>query len=233
MNKQEKMLAEQQSPESSRRILGRNTSFAAREAYKAMRTNVRFTVHGGGCKKISITSGVAGEGKSITFLNYAISVAEAGQKVLLIDADLRRPALARLLSRNIQFGLSDVLAGLVSEKEAIQKNVYENLDILFAGNVPPNPSELLDSDSMKQVIEKLSSQYDYILVDTPPVNAVSDACIVGNLMDGVLLLVRQDSSRKDDVKRAVHRLKLTGTKLLGYILNDTTLEKRQIKAYYG
>lgn len=218
---------------SRRQILNRNSAFAAQEAYKTLRTNVRFALRGEGCKKICITSGAAGEGKSITFLNFAISVGEAGQKVLLIDADLRRPALARLLVEKATPGLSNVLAGLVSPEEAIHKEVYQNLDIIFSGDVPPNPSELLGSERLQEMVEKLSHEYDYILIDTPPVNVVSDACIVANVLDGVLLLVRQDSSRKDEVKRAVSRLQLTGAKLLGFILNDATLDKQKAYSYYG
>lgn len=218
---------------SRRKILSRNSAFAAQEAYRSLRTNVRFALRGGGCKKICVTSGAAGEGKSITFLNFAISLGEDGQKVLLIDADMRRPALARLLVEKATPGLSNVLAGLVSPEEAIHKEVYQNLDIIFSGDVPPNPSELLGSERLQEMVEKLSGQYDYILIDTPPVNIVSDACIVANVMDGVLLLVRQDSSKKEEVKRAVTRLQLTGAKLLGFILNDATLDKQDSYDYYG
>lgn len=218
---------------SRRQILSRNSAFVAQEAYKSLRTNVRFALRGKGCKKICITSGAAGEGKSITFLNFAISMSEAGQKVLLIDADMRRPALARLLVEKAAPGLSNVLAGLVTPEEAVHKEVYPNLDVIFAGDAPPNPSELLGSERLEEMIEKFSSQYDYILIDTPPVNIVSDACIVANMLDGVLLLVRQDSSRKDEVRRAVTRLQLTGAKLLGYILNDATLDKQKSCSYYG
>lgn len=218
---------------SRRQILNRNSTFAAQEAYKTLRTNVRFTLREDGCKTICITSGSAGEGKSITFLNFAISVGEAGQKVLLIDADLRRPALARLLIEKASPGLSNVLAGQVKPEDAIHKEICPNLDILFSGDVPPNPSELLGSERFPEMIEKLSAQYDYILVDAPPVNIVSDACIVANIMDGVLFLVRQDSSKKDEVKRAVAQLKLTGAKLLGFILNDATLNEQKSYYYYG
>ncbi len=213
-----------------RKILNQNSAFAAQEAYRTLRTNVRFALQGKGCKKICITSGAAGEGKSITLLNFAISMAEAGQKVLLIDADLRRPALARLLVEKAAPGLSNVLAGLVGVEDAIHKNVYQNLDIMFSGDIPPNPSELLSSDAMRQLVEQISQKYDYILVDTPPVNLVSDVCVVANLLDGVLLLARQNSSRKDELKRAVSRLQLTGAKILGFILNDATLSKS--KSYY-
>lgn len=208
-----------------RQILNKNSSFAVQESYKTLRTNVRFFLRGNSCKKICITSGAAGEGKSITLLNLAISMGEDGQKVLLIDADLRRPAQARLLVEKVSPGLSNVLAGLSTAEEAIRKEIYPNLDILFSGDVPPNPSELLGSDKMQELIEELSQKYDYILVDTPPVSIVSDASIVANLLDGVLLLVRQDRSRKDAVKRAINNLQLTGAKILGFVINGTVLEK--------
>ena len=172
-----------------------------------------------------MTSAQAGEGKSITLLNLAISVAETNKKVLLIDADLRRPAMARLLVEKASPGLSEVLVGDVELEKAINPGVYPNLDILFSGEIPPNPSEILSSERMLELIEKSAEKYDYILVDTPPVNVVTDACIVANILDGVLLLVRQNRSGKDDVRRAIDNLRLTGANLLGYILNGVELDE--------
>lgn len=215
-----------------RQILNKNSSFSVQEAYKTLRTNVRFFLRGDGCKRICITSGAAGEGKSITLLNLAISIAEGGQKVLLIDADLRRPALARLMVEKATPGLSNILAGLVDVKEAVRKEMYPNLDIIFSGDVPPNPSELLGSERMGRLIDDMAKEYDYILVDTPPVNVVSDACIVANLLDGVLMLVRQGRSRKDAVKRAVANLRLTGAKPLGFVLNGVVLDDKKSYGYY-
>lgn len=209
---------------SRRQILSKNSSFAVQEAYKTLRTNIRFFLRGNGCKKFCITSGTPGEGKSITLVNLAISIAEAGDRVLLIDADLRRPALSRLMLEKAAPGLSNTLAGLVPAEEAIRENMYPNLDIIFSGDIPPNPSELLGSERMKELIDAMSEKYDYILVDTPPVNVVSDACIVADLLDGVLMLARKDQSKKDDIKRAVDSLRLTGAKLLGFVLNGAELE---------
>lgn len=213
-----------------RHILNQNSSFAVREAYKTLRTNTRFFLNGEGCKKICITSSNLGEGKSITMLNLAISFAEVRKKVLLIDADMRRPALARLLIEKASPGLSNVLAGLATAEEAVHKEVYPNLDIIFSGDVPPNPSELLSDPRMHTLIEDMSQVYDYILVDTPPVNAVSDACIVANMLDGVLYLVRQNKTDKELVKRGVDQLNLVGAKLLGFVLNGVELETK--KGYY-
>lgn len=216
-----------------RHILNKNSSFTVQEAYKTLRTNIRFFLTGEGCKKFCITSSNMGEGKSITMLNLAISFAEAGQRVLLIDADLRRPAMARLLIEKATPGLSNVLAGLSSKEEAVRKEVYPNMDILFSGDIPPNPSELLSSDKMRELIESFSLEYDYILVDTPPVNAVSDTCVVANVLDGVLYLVRQNKTEKEAVVRGVNQLKLVGANLLGFVMNgvEMDLEKNYYEEY--
>ena len=216
-----------------RQILNKNSSFAAQEAYKSLRTSVRFALRSSGCKRISMTSAMANEGKSITMLNLAISVAMDGQKVLLIDADLRRPSQARMLVEKASPGLSNVLAGMVSAEEAIRPEIYPNLDVLFSGDVPPNPSELLGSEKMRELIEEMSQEYDYILVDTPPINLVSDAAIVTNLLDGVLLLVRQGKSRKDELKRAISNLELTGITPMGIVLNGVELREGKDYSYYG
>jgi len=215
-----------------RNILGNSSSFQVQEAYKMLRTNIRFSAPEEGCRKFCITSGLAGEGKSITALNLALSFAEAGQKVLLIDADLRRPTMARLLIENGAPGLSNILAGLCGEEEAIRKELYPNLDVLFSGEIPPNPSELLSNPRMEEMIKRLSEQYDYIFVDTPPVNIVADACIVASTLDGVLFVVRQNQSEQDSVKKGVSQLEIAGVKLMGFILNGAATEgSKRYKRY--
>ena len=214
----------------NRQFLLHSNSFEVQEAYKTLRTNLRFL---NDCKRICITSGMAGEGKSITLLNLAIAIAEAGQKVLLIDADLRRPAIARLINKGATPGLSNYLVGYAQVNEVIHENVFENLDIILSGDIPPNPSELLSTEALPGLIEKLSSKYDYILIDTPPVNVVSDASIVAGYLDGVLVLVRQGQARKDTVKRAIANLQLTGAKVLGLVLTGVPLEDKKGYGYYN
>lgn len=214
-----------------RQILNENSSFYVREAYKTLRTNILFALPDEECKKFCITSSMAGEGKSITILNLAISFGETGKKVLLIDADMRRPALARLLIEKATPGLSNLLVGLCTEQEAIRRDVYPNLDVLFSGDIPPNPSELLSSDSMAQFIEKMSAKYDYILVDTPPVDVVSDTCVVANFLDGVLYLARQNRAEKAAVARGINQLQLAGVKILGFVFNGVETYRKKYSEY--
>lgn len=207
-----------------RRILNEKSSFYVQEAYKTLRTNIRFSLGTGNNKKFCITSSLASEGKSITILNLAISFAQSGQKVLLIDADLRRPNLARLLIEKSSPGLSNILAGLCGPEEGVRKEVYPNLDIIFSGEIPPNPSELLGSPRMKQLVDAMAGRYDYILMDAPPVDIVSDACIIANVLDGVLYLVRMNQTEKEAVAIGVKQLELSGAKLMGFVLNGAEPE---------
>lgn len=212
-----------------RNILGNGSSFQVQEAYKTLRTNIRFSSSG---RKFCVTSGLAGEGKSITALNIAISFAEAGQRVLLIDADLRRPSQARLLIENGAPGLSNVLAGLCDDENAIRKDLIKNLDVMFSGEIPPNPSELLSSPAMQELLSRLEGKYDYIFIDTPPVNIVTDACVVGSLMDGVLFVVRQNQSDRDSVKQGVSQLNMAGVKIIGFVFNGADIKNRRKYSKY-
>lgn len=218
-------------PAQRKMILNDSSPFVLQEAYKTLRTNLLFSLRGKGCKRFCITSSMPGEGKSITILNLAISIAQTGKKVLLIDADLRRPALARLLAENPAPGLSNVLAGQATEMDAIREETYPNLDVLFCGDIPPNPSELLSSEQMQKLVEDMSLRYDYILMDTPPVNLVSDCCLVANILDGVVLLARHGKARKDGVKQALSQLKLTDAKILGCIFNGVTVNTKRYYRY--
>ena len=213
-------------------ILTNHSSFHVQEAYKALRTNIRFFLADSGCKKFCITSSAAGEGKSITILNLAISFAQTGQKVLLIDADMRRPSLARLLIEKAAPGLSNVLAGFNSEDESIRTNIYENLDVLLSGDLPPNPSELLGSENMQKLLGRLEKRYDYILVDLPPVGVVSDACVIANSLDGVLFLVRQNSTERDSVKYSIKQLELSGANQMGFVVNGAVTEGKSYSDKY-
>lgn len=218
-------------PMQRKMILNESSPFMLQEAYKTLRTNLLFALRGDGCKRFCITSSMPGEGKSITILNLAISIAQTGKKVLLIDADMRRPALARLLAENPVPGLSNVLAGQVSVSDAIRVQTYSNLDVMFCGDVPPYPSELLSSQQMVKLVEDMSRKYDFVLVDAPPVNLVSDCCIIANMLDGIVLLARQNKARKDGVKQAINQLRLTNANVLGCVFNGVAVNPKKYYRY--
>lgn len=201
------------------KVLASDSSFQVREAYKTLRTNLIFSLPQEGCKKICITSSIASEGKSTNSINLAITFAETGAKVLIVDCDLRRPNISKLLNKKSYPGLSNVLVGLNSLEEVVQDSGYENLDVIFSGNVPPNPAELLGSEKMHSIIDSLSEKYDYIFFDTPPVNIVTDTTILAKWMSGVVLVALYNSTDKDSIEEAIKQLEFAGAKILGFVLN--------------
>lgn len=205
-------------------ILSGKSDFYTKEAYKTLRTNIAFSLAVEGCKVIAVTSAMASEGKSITALNLAISFGEAGQRVLLIDGDLRRPNQARLLEMKSRPGLSNALIKRSDLEREVRRTAYPGLEALLCGDIPPNPSELLGSARMEELLNGLKERYDYIFIDTPPVNVVADASILTKYVDGVLFVVRQGESEKDSVLTAVSQLEFANAKLLGFILNGVRME---------
>ena len=206
-------------------ILNKNTSFSIKESYNILRTNITFSLPLEGCKIIGVTSAVSSDGKSINCLNLAISFAQTESRVLLIDCDLRRPNTARLLGLDASPGVSNVIVGLNSLDESVRKTEYENLDVLLSGDIPPNPSELLGSEVMGDILKELSSMYDYIFIDTPPVNVVADPCILSEYMSGIVLVVRQGLSDRNAVSAAIDQLLFSKAKMLGFLLNEVTRHK--------
>ncbi len=217
-NKQKKRLA-QDYEDIREKVLNSKTSFHVREAYKALRTNLIFSLPSDACKKIIITSALASEGKSTNCLNLAITFAEMDAKVLIIDCDLRRPNLARLLDVQNSPGLSNYLVGLNSCEDIVHKSVYNNLSYISAGNIPPNPVELLSSDNMGKLIERLEKEFDYIFFDTPPVNLVIDTVVVSKYVHGIVMIALQNSTDKEAIRYSLNQIKFAGAKVLGFILN--------------
>lgn len=206
-------------------ILSDDTSFVIRENYKTARTNIIFSVSGinkNGCKFIAITSANPGEGKTTTTLNLAITFALTGARVLAIDGDLRKPRMHRYLNLKKDIGLSSVLSQQIDLDKAIHKNVRPGLDVLPSGELPPNPAELLSSETMKELIEKLSEKYDYVFFDTPPVTVVTDAAALSPLVDGVIIIVRQNYTDHESLSIAINLLNIAKTKILGFFVNDAS-----------
>jgi len=216
--------------EERRNLLTPKSDFFIREAYKTLRTNVSFSLADDeGCKVIVVTSSMQSEGKSITAINLAISYAMTDRKVLVIDCDLRRPKLARLLQMSGKVGLSNLIMQPKLQERAVLSTDIRGLDVILSGDIPPNPSELLGSPRMKRLIEALRQSYDYIILDSPPVNMVTDAVVLAPESDGVLFLVRANHSERGAVIHAVEQLEYAKAKILGFVLNDVNMEK----THYG
>lgn len=212
--------------EERKHILTSGSDFFIREAYKTLRTNVSFALaNAEDSKVVLVTSSQQSEGKSITAINLAISYAQMERKVLVIDCDLRRPKVARLLRIATPEGLSNLLMSRTKTAESlIVRSDIKNLDVLPAGDIPPNPSELLASPKMEQVLAELKEKYDLIVLDTPPVNMVTDAVALAPQTDGVLFVVRANITERGAVIHAVEQLEYTKIKILGFILNGVDLE---------
>ncbi len=201
--------------------IGAELSFAASESYKLLRTNLSFCLpndDGKKCRIMGITSATQGEGKSTTSVNLSYSLAEAGYRTLLIECDMRLPTIATRLGLKKAPGLSNVVAGQNNGSIIQLSGIHKNLFVVSSGDIPPNPSELLTSDRMSVVMGEFVKYYDYIILDLPPVNIVSDALAVARLTDGIILVVREDYSDKRSVKDAVSKFRFSQTNILGFVL---------------
>ena len=224
-------------------LSGEETSFAYVEAFKTLRTNLEFLSSETDCKKIVVTSPLAEEGKTNVSINLAVTLADAGKKVILLDCDLRRSILEDyLLSEdknkwNKQFtkGLSGILCGKFNLAESSIEMKNLGITVLPSGKHPPNPSELLASKKMGQLIQELDEIYDYIIFDAPPISLVTDAAVIGKYTDGALLVVRYKSTPVVMIKKAMENLNNAGIKVIGSILNAFDIKKSNIygKKYYG
>lgn len=205
-------------------LIGGDISFAASEAYKLLRTKLQFSFAGeNDCRVIGVSSALSGEGKSLSTINLAYTMSQLGKKVLLIDCDMRRPSLAAKLSINKYPGLSNYLSGLSDFDDLIQpcgiKNDENAFVVVTAGRNPPNPMELLSSERMSQLLTGLRKQYDYVILDLPPVGEVSDALAIAKQTDGMLLVVRQNYCNRLAVSTTVKQFAFVGAKILGVIYN--------------
>ncbi len=207
--------------------LSPSLKFKVEESYKSIRANITFSLMKKGCKRIVFTSSVAGEGKTTTTINLAISFAQAGQRVLLIDGDLRKPKIHQYFSISNNPGLTDYLGSTVSASRTdridlfsiVHATEYDNLSIICSGSIPPNPAEILGSEPMAEFLNDVSNDFDYIIIDTPPINIVSDALPIIRESDGVVLVVRYNQSTHPEVEKAIAALEFIDAKILGFIVN--------------
>lgn len=200
-----------------RYVLDENTPFVISEAYRAARTNIIFSLAAGNKNIISFTSAEPGEGKSTTCANMAIAFADMGKHILLVDCDLRKPTVHTTMKLASANGLSSVLGGFCELESAIIKNVRPSLDVITSGPIPPNPTELLGSSNMSKVLSVLSEKYDYIMLDTPPVNIVTDSQLMNSAISGHVIIVKEGSTSHPEIEDALTKIDLAQGKKLGFI----------------
>ncbi len=221
------------------KTLHKNLEFTATEQYKLLRTNLSFTLpEDVKCPVIGVTSSMRGEGKSTTAVNLSYVLAEDGKRVLLIDGDLRIPSVAKKMKIKSSPGLTDLFKG----KDSIQLGSfkvegYNNWYIIPSGELPPNPSELLGSRRMEKLLEVLVENFDYIIIDLPPINIVSDGLAVSKYITGMIVVVREDYTEKKELDTCLRQLKLSNVKVLGCVMNETksgkgSYGKGRYKKYY-
>ena len=219
--------------------IGDKMNFAGQEAFNVLRTNVAFAIPGNRKgKTIGMTSSIPHEGKSHTTVNLAYALAKNGQRTLLISADMRKPTL-EMYTPGIPLvpGLSDVLTGNVAldltGDTLLHSVLHENLFILTAGNIPPNPSELIGSQEFVELLEALKPQFDYIVIDLPPVTAVIDPVLVSRYVDGIILVIKHKYSKRQALRRTLSQLKYANAHVLGFVYNGSHQGFRYLKRGYS
>ena len=213
-------------------IASRDPKSPITEAYRTLRTNIQFASLDNPIKTIMTSSSIAGEGKSSTTFNLATVFAQTGAKVLVVDGDFRKPKIHRLAKMPNVNGLSDILINQSDYKESIVKSWNENMDLLFSGTIPPNPSELLNSKRMEKLIATLKEDYDYVFFDTPPVAIVTDAAILSTKIDGMILVSAVGEVEFSVAMRAVELLRNVNANILGSVLNKIPIQDKSYSYYY-
>ena len=223
-------------------LLCNHATFFSAEAYKLLRTNLMFTLPDEGkCRIFGVSSASRGEGKSTTSINLAHVIAESGKRVLLIDADLRLPSVSKKLAIPSAPGLSEALMNAEPDLSSIVRIERGDWDVLPAGSIPPNPSELLGSAQMAAFLQRLGESYDFIILDLPPITIVSDALALAHTLSGIVLVVRNNYSKRRELHLAIKSLELASMKVLGVVINGKTnslssglkYNKYAHEGYYG
>lgn len=203
------------------------------EQYRTIRTNIQFASVNRKIQTIVVTSSGPLEGKSTTAANVAVVFAKASQRVLLVDADMRKPTVHKTFGLSNEVGLSKALISNNSVSDVSQPSMVDNLSVVTSGPKPPNPSELLSSTQMNQVIDEARHLYDVIIFDMPPVVTVTDAQIMASKADGTLLVVRESVTRKDDLTKAKKLLEMVQAQVLGVVYNGAKDVKDRSYHYYS
>lgn len=203
-------------------LLSSKSPFSYSEAYKSLRTNIDFVAATSNSKIIMLTSALSGEGKTSVSINLAISLAQSGKKVVLVDCDLRRPKVERYLKlkNSSKFGVSTVLNGTSDVDSVIGLVEDLQLYVVLSGPIPPNPSELLASERLPQMLQHLAERFDYVICDTAPISIVTDAAVLGKHCDGALLVIRHNFATYEQVQVALDRLRSVDIKIFGTVVNQ-------------
>lgn len=216
-NKGDKANKKGTSAEKAKNVLTSDSKFAIVEGYKIARTNLVFSLTAQESNCVAVTSWSKGEGKSTATVNLAISFAKMGKRVLLIDTDLRRPNLHNLLKLKNDTGVSDIIGQFGDFQTAVHRNAVTNMDVLTSGAIPPNPSELLASPYFAELLKKAKEEYDYVIMDTPPLGVVTDTLLLKDYVGGYVMVVRERITSHGDIERALQSVKLADTKVLGFL----------------
>lgn len=203
------------------------------EQYRLIRNNIHFSSVDKIIQSIVVTSAEAGDGKSTTAANLAIVLSQKGKKVLLVDVDLRKPTVHYAFSISNLDGITSVLTKDSSLGMAITNTTIPNLDILTSGPIPPNPSELLDSQAMDGIMRDLKEDYDYVIYDSPPILAVTDSQTIASKCDGVVMVIASGKTQKDRAIKAKELLEKAGSKMLGVVINRVEEKMNEYYGHYG
>ena len=202
------------------------------EAYRGIRTNLEFANIDRNFRTIMATSSTAGEGKTTTLCNVAAAMADNGSRVLILDADLRKPRLHKFFELSNTSGLTDILLSGDDYRKYLKGIDYPNIDVITAGSTPKNPSELLSSESMKKFMDTVRADYDYVMIDTAPVVPVTDAVIMSTYIDGVIIVCSSGNINIEMAKKARESLTRVGANILGVVLNRVPVEAKKYAYYY-
>lgn len=213
-------------------IVDRDPKSPVSEAYRVLRTNIQFSDLDNPVKTIVVTSAGPGEGKTTSVINLGVAMARSGFKVLLIDGNLRKPQIHKVFETFNRLGLTDVLVKELDYRQGVSSIFIDGLEILPAGTIPPNPSELLISNRMRQFLNEISEDYDFVIIDTPPAAIVTDASILSAMADGTILVCASGGISIDSAKRARKLLKNVNANIIGVILNKFPIGQKNYAQYY-
>lgn len=214
-------------------IAHKNPKSPISESYRMLRTNLRYLNIDEETKVVAVTSSNPAEGKTTTLCNLAITIAQAGQRVVLVDADMRKPRLHKTFTVSNNHGVVDILVEKTNYKMIVQQvEGIENLELITSGAIPPDPSELLESKAMVNLIAELKKDYDFVLVDAPPICSVTDAAILARLVDGVILVVASGETKIDSAKLSKKLLEKVDANILGVVLSKADTSKSGGYYYY-